>query len=85
MDGLSLNTIIGDDFFQVNDVYNIYDDFRYLSHFEMEIANCSQIILDLGVTPLSGSQLNYLSSAMFDITCCVILHSSGKWENCFVW
>lgn len=38
---LSLNTMIRDFFFQVNDVYGIYVDYRYLSHFEMETANCS--------------------------------------------
>lgn len=77
MDGLSLNAMIGDDFF-LSDVYGIYVDFRYFSHFEMETAICSRTIFGLYVTPLSGSQLNYLSSAMLDIICCVILHSSGK-------
>lgn len=71
--------------FWENDADGIYVGFRYLSHFEMETANCSQIIFDIDVTPVSSSQLSYPSCAMSDITCSVILHSSGKWEDFCAW
>lgn len=78
VDSVFLNAATEDDFFQGNDAYGMCVGFRYLSHFEMETANCSPIIFDMDVTPVSGSQLSYPSCAMFDRTCSVILHSSGK-------